>query len=110
VTHLHGVWVVGAVLTLFGCGYPRAGAAPGPVLPAQVERARAKWPDANEASLEQGRQLFVANCSKCHSLPDRNAVAPEKWPRTVERMGAKAALSREETQLVFRFIEATRAP
>lgn len=95
-----------ATAALVGC-FPRTGEPPGPVSPAEVERARTKWPESTEASLNEGRGMFIANCKKCHGLPDRNAITADKWPATVERMGAKIDLSANQRQLILRFIEAT---
>jgi mono/diheme cytochrome c family protein len=85
------------------CG-PKAGAAPGPLSMASAELARSRWPDASVESLEQGRQLFLTNCHRCHSYPDRTAYTAEEWPSLVRRMGRKAHLSDAEAMLVLRFV------
>lgn len=85
------------------CG-PKAGAAPGPLSMASAELARSRWPDASLESLEQGRQLFLTNCHRCHSYPDRTAYTAEEWPALVRRMGRKAHLSDAEATLVLRFV------
>lgn len=97
-----------AVFALAGCGYPRAGAAPGTIAPGAVQAAQSRWPDASAATLEQGRQLFLGRCNACHDYPDRAAIAAERWPAIVEGMGAKAHLEAADRALVLRFILATR--
>jgi mono/diheme cytochrome c family protein len=89
--------------TTAACG-PKAGAAPGPLSMASAELARSRWPDASLESLEQGRQLFLANCHRCHAYPDRTAYTAEEWPSLVRRMGRKARLSDAEAMLVLRFV------
>lgn len=89
--------------TTSACG-PRAGAAPGPLSMASAELARSRWPDASAESLEQGRQLFLTNCHRCHSYPDRTAYTAGEWPSLVRRMGRKAHLSDAEAMLVLRFV------
>lgn len=95
-------------VTTTACG-PKAGAAPGPLSMASAELARSRWPDASPESLEQGRQLFLANCHRCHSYPDRAAYTAEEWPGLVRRMGRKAHISDSEAMLVLRFVLTDRA-
>jgi mono/diheme cytochrome c family protein len=87
-----------------GCGFPKSGPAPQPVTPATVEAARTRWPDASEAQLAAGRELFLAKCNSCHSYPDLHAVTDDKWPETVKRMGEKAKLDAAQTESVLRFV------
>jgi cytochrome c5 len=95
-------------LGVSACGFPPAGAVPGPVSAADVTKAQSKWPDATADSLEQGRQLFSSRCTKCHSLPDRGARSDERWPKILDVMGPRADLSPDQTKLVLRFVLATR--
>ena len=46
-------------LGLAAC-YPKAAEAPPPPTPADAQRASAKWPDATDEKLAEGRGLFVA--------------------------------------------------
>jgi len=89
--------------TSSACG-PKSGAAPGPLSTTSTELARSRWPDASAESLEQGRQLFLVNCHRCHSYPDRTAYTAEEWPSLVRRMGRKAHISDAEAMLVLRFV------
>ena len=66
--------------------------------------AAGRWPDATPESLENGRQLFLAKCNKCHGYPAIEKVAPDEWPSIMERMGHKAHLSAPDQDLVLRFV------
>lgn len=95
---------------LVGCGaHPKAGTVPHPVSPELVQQAQTRFPAATEASLEQGRELFVSRCKKCHDLPDRRAYADDRWPKILDKMARKAKLDAEQHQLVLQFILAERA-
>jgi hypothetical protein len=82
---------------------------PDPVSAADVSAAISKWPDATEASLTAGRDLFVEHCNKCHGYPAMTAVPDEKWPETIQAMGKKAHLGAEDEQNVLHFVLMARA-
>ena len=89
---------------LTSCGFPKTAAAPGPVSPAEVTAATARWSDATEAQLTTGHDAFVARCNHCHGYPDLASVPEDKWPSIVERMGQKASLDAKQKDSVLRFI------
>ncbi len=101
------VWML-SLTSVAACGYPRAGAAPGPVTAAWLESARTHWPDASETTLEEGRQAFLTHCNQCHSYPDRAAITADRWPSIMRRMGVKSYLSSAQTEAVLRFILVSR--
>lgn len=101
-------WLVIVGSLAIGCGYPKGGTVPGPVSPTLVQQAQTRFPESTEQSLTQGRELFVGNCSRCHKLPDRRAVAEEKWPTIVNRMAKKAKLDDAQHKLVLQFILSER--
>ncbi len=96
------------LLLLTAC-FPKAGTAPGPLSTLALESARSRWPDASPDELEQGRQLFLANCNACHGYPDRVAYSEENWPDITRRMGDKVDLSPADTERVLRFILVSRS-
>ena len=95
-------------LMLGGCFFPKAGPPPDPLSELKVTLAKARWPDASAESLERGRQYFLGTCDNCHKYPDLPHYSEEKWPPIMQRMGKKAELTPEETELVLRFILAHR--
>ncbi|WP_437895467.1 hypothetical protein [Sorangium sp. So ce124] len=101
-----GLLVVLAVLA--GCGFPKTGAAPGPVSPAAVRVAQAKWPDSSAESLSAGRDLFIAGCNGCHGYPELEATPEAQWPGTMKRMGPQSGFDEAQTERVLRFVLAAR--
>lgn len=96
-----------AAAFVVGC-YPKAAPAPGAMSPASVEWAAAKWPGETEASLKAGRDLFLANCNKCHGYPDLVANSEEDWPSDVKRMASKADLTPENGDQILHYVLAAR--
>jgi nitrate/TMAO reductase-like tetraheme cytochrome c subunit len=89
--------------------FPKTGAVPDPVSAADVSAATSKWPNATEASLTSGRDLFSEHCNACHGYPAMTAVAESKWPGTVHAMAKKAHLAAEDEEKVLHFILMARA-
>lgn len=100
--------IVICAIVLSGCFFPKAGPAPGPLNALALEIAQSRWADSTPESLEKGRQYFLGTCDNCHSYPDLPHYSEEKWPTIIQRMGKKAELTPEETELVLRFILAAR--
>lgn len=96
------------VLAITACGYPKTAAAPGPVTGTAAETAATRWPGTTPASLNTGRELFLAKCNDCHGYPDTKRIADERWPKILTRMGKKADLTPEQTETVLRFVLTTR--
>ena len=103
--------VMGSALlaAVAGC-YPKAGPPPGSVSPNSVTWAEKQWPGATAESLAAGRESFLAKCNGCHSYPDRNAIADEKWPSIIERMGKKADLDDKKREELLHYVLASRHP
>jgi len=99
-----------AALTVLaaGCLFPKAAPVPAPVTAADVDRGRYRWPDVDQRSLSTGRELFAAHCNACHDYPALTSVPEGNWPAIVEKMARKAKLSREQGQLVLRFVLVAR--
>ena len=90
------------------CGYPKSGAVPDAVAPADVTAAKARWPDADIDMLAAGRALFVAKCNNCHGYPEIRSIDEARWPEIVGRMGKKAALDQAATESILRFVLTAR--
>jgi hypothetical protein len=106
--HRHLLLSTVSCLLLTSC-FPKAGVAPSPLSASAVARAQSQWADTSEEQLERGRQLFLQNCNNCHDYPDLVAYPEQKWPPAARRMGSKADLPEVDTELVLRFILASRA-
>lgn len=97
-----------AAATMTACGFPKTGAAPPPLSPAQIAAAGAKSPAVSEQSLSTGHDLFIAKCNGCHGYPDLGSIAKERWPDVMKRMAGKADLSSSQGDDVLHFILAAR--
>jgi hypothetical protein len=56
------------------------------------------------ADLQQGHDLFVNYCGKCHKLPDPASRAADSWKKVMDVMGPKAKLDQTQSDLVFKYI------
>jgi hypothetical protein len=105
--------VLGLALCAFaatgaGC-YPKVAPPPAAVSGDHVASASTRWPGVTAGSLAQGHDLFLANCDQCHGYPDLTAIADDRWPGILEKMGKKSHLGPEETDAVLHFVLASRA-
>jgi hypothetical protein len=92
-----------------GCAFPPAGPLPPPITAADADAAKARFPDASEASLRTGRDLFASRCNGCHHYPDVSKIEGERWPGILSSMGKKASLDDAQTHAVLSFILVVRS-
>lgn len=89
--------------------YPKEGPPPATPSGDVVAIAQKRWPDATEASLNEGRSLFLAQCNRCHGYPDLRLIEPGKLAEDTRRMARnKSDLSEPQAELVVRFVLASR--
>jgi hypothetical protein len=73
--------------------------------PDDVSRARSRWPDVTQASLEEGRTHFVNLCSGCHDLPAPSQKSAAEWPKVVREMSTKITdVDERDLELIERFL------
>jgi cytochrome c5 len=96
-----------ASVALAGLALACAGALP-PVTPALVERAVNRWPDSSEANLKRGRRLYVDRCSGCHSLVLPQEHDEDEWVEWLDAMQERARLTRQERELMQRYLVGQR--
>ena len=53
---------------------------------ADATRVEARYPQSSQASLEDGRRLYVQRCGGCHALREPASLPPDAWPNRVEEM------------------------
>lgn len=92
-------WIIGILLVLGAC----AGHLP-KLTPPQLEWAARRWPKARAEQVVSGRRLYVLKCSGCHTLKLPGAYPAEKWPKIMEKMGPKTKLSKEQEEMIMRYI------
>jgi hypothetical protein len=78
------------------------------VTPDLVQIGQSQWTGTTQASLEEGRELFVTHCHRCHVLPTPKSRTVEKWHKIIIKMAKKAKLDDAQRDTVLRFILAVR--
>ena len=61
-------------------------------------------PNQDKSNSVLGKELFLANCGKCHKLYLPSDFSRQKWGSIIKKMQKKAKLTNEETQLVLNYI------
>jgi len=64
--------------------------------------------DVADPAFAHGKELYTANCNKCHGYADPHLLADDKWPEMVEEMGTKAKLEAADRQAVLQYILAAK--
>src|SRR5262245_12027023 len=70
-----------------------------------LHRAIAKEPSAKDT--QAGQKLYNAKCAKCHKFYDPKAYEQREWDAWMEKMRKKSKLSRDQFELVSRYIDTT---
>jgi hypothetical protein len=52
----------------------------------------------------RGRELFLANCNKCHDYPEPTKYTATQWSRILGEMGRRAGLSPAERDEVLQYV------
>jgi hypothetical protein len=60
--------------------------------------------NATLQELQQGRVLYINNCSRCHSLYSPDDYGSGQWPQILAAMGPRAGLSSSQTSLVQKYL------
>lgn len=56
--------------------------------------------------LQRGRQLYVEHCGSCHHLHLPHEYPELKWKMELDTMTSRARITKEEEELIFKFIKA----
>ncbi len=59
---------------------------------------------ASLVELQQGHDIFVKSCGKCHKLKKPDSRTAQEWTKVLVKMGPKAKLSKEQTALVYKYV------
>jgi cytochrome c5 len=81
--------IFGATLLLAGCGVTRD-----PIPEATPEMALEMG--VEQAQLVRGRDLYLANCARCHERVLPGNIDPEYWRGIMPHMGKNADLSKSQ--------------
>ena len=89
---------------LWNCGCQTE--SPAPMTPAVVTAGARGHSD--EATLHQGRTLFVSRCVECHTLPAVSSHSAADWPRLIDEMAGRADLKADQRKAVLAYVLAVR--
>ncbi|MCX6272368.1 MAG: hypothetical protein NTU44_14370 [Bacteroidetes bacterium] len=59
---------------------------------------------ATLAELQQGRQLYIDNCGKCHTLYNPDSYSATQWKAFISNMAPKTNLTSSEITLVSKYV------
>jgi hypothetical protein len=59
---------------------------------------------ASLAQLQQGHDLFMNNCGKCHKLPKPDSRSNTDWKKVLGFMAPKAKLNADQSNLIYGYL------
>src|SRR5436853_4605473 len=75
---------------------------PRPTAP-QARWAAQRWPGVTPLTLEEGRSLFIAKCSGCHTLRLPAVYSQERWPQILDKMQPRAKITDFEKERILEY-------
>lgn len=60
--------------------------------------------NATLTELQQGRDLYINNCARCHSLYSPDNYSPAQWKAILGSMAPKTSLSSSQVLLVNKYV------
>lgn len=63
-----------------------------------------KFMEASLPELQQGHDLYLNNCGKCHKLHNPSSQSNIEWKGVLEKMAPKAKLNEEQSFLIYRYL------
>lgn len=74
-------------------------------MPPRATFADAQRGNVTLAELETGRELVVAKCgSRCHQPPLPSDHSASEWPRSMDEMAPRAAVTADERRAIERYM------
>jgi len=61
------------------------------------------------ASMQQGRELYIARCASCHNLYKPQTYSPAVWSHQMEEMKLQAQITEEQASLILSYLTAYQA-
>ena len=69
-----------------------------------AEWASRRWPGTDLNQLTLGREVYIRNCSSCHSLYKPEAYPPQHWEQIMPEMMTKAKIGASEARDIMRYL------
>ncbi len=70
----------------------------------QVAKAQERWPGTAPEALAEGRAMYSARCSSCHTLYSPASLSSRGWEDITEDMVDRAKLKPDEQEKVLRYL------
>lgn len=59
---------------------------------------------ASLSELQQGHNLYLNNCGKCHKLFKPDSRSNESWKKVLSFMAPKAKLNADQSDLIYKYL------
>ena len=66
--------------------------------------------ELSSQEIQSARKLYQTKCAKCHKFYDPAKYDAPDWQRWMQKMGRKAKLKPEQSDLLSRYLDSFRAP
>jgi len=63
-----------------------------------------KVEQASLAELQQGHDLYMNNCGKCHKLHKPDSKSNQEWKKVLGFMAPKAKLNADQSNLIYKYL------
>jgi hypothetical protein len=63
-----------------------------------------KVEQASLAELQQGLDLYMNNCGKCHKLHKPDSKSNQEWKKVLGFMAPKAKLNADQSNLIYKYL------
>lgn len=63
-----------------------------------------KVEQASLAELQQGHDLYMNNCGKCHKLYKPGSKSNQEWEKVLGFMAPKAKLNADQSNLIYKYL------
>lgn len=73
----------------------------------EIKRKSTELPANFKANTILGKELFMANCQRCHGLPSPEFYSVKRWETILIAMAPKARLSTEQSAHILSFVSKT---
>ncbi len=72
--------------------------------PVTTEFSRSGANVVSLAALERGREVYISDCTRCHSVEPINRYSVDRWRSIIDRMGPESKLDESRTDALRNYI------
>ncbi len=89
-------WVISACGAVFLCGLAGCLTVDQMAPPVGPEFSRVNVDGVTLALLERGREIYLQDCTRCHSVEPINRYSQDRWHLIIERMAMQAKMGESQ--------------